>query len=130
MADGINMDLSQVNRLALDIAVLGTTIPPAARAIVTKGALNVKNRMVADARDSRHFKQIAPTISYSMTGNAYYSNAEIGPDRDRADAARIANIAYFGGRNGGGGTLDIEAGLNEEAPNLVEHLSRLARGML
>jgi hypothetical protein len=129
MADGITMDTSQAHQLEVDIRALGTTIPVAARAIVAKGALNIKNRMVADARGSRHFK-IAPTISYNMTGNAYYSLAEIGPDRERGGVARLAVIAYFGGRNGGGGTLDIDAGLTEETPRVFDHLSRLLQGVL
>ncbi len=130
MADGTSMDLSQVNRLVVDLGRIPGRVVPEVRQIAERGALNVKNRMVADARGSRHFKQIAPTISYDESTRAGVVSFDIGPDRDRADAARIANIAYFGGRNGGGGTLDIEAGLNEEAPNLVEHLSRLARGIL
>lgn len=130
MADGTSMDLTQVNRLVTDLGRIPGRVVPEVREIAERGALNVKNRMVADARGSRHFKQIAPTISYDESTRAGLVSFDIGPDRSRDDAAKIANIAYFGGRNGGGGTLDIEAGLVEEGPRLASHLERLARGLL
>lgn len=130
MADGVSMDMGQVRRLITDLGAVPRQVVPEVRKVAERGALNVKNRMVADAQGSRHFKQIARTISYDEKSSADQVAFEIGPDRERDDAARIANIAYFGGRNGGGGTLDIEAGLNEEGPRLAEHLSRLAQGIL
>lgn len=130
MADGTSMDLSQMNRLVADLGRIPGRVVPEVRQIAERGAFNVKNRMVTDARGSRHFKQIAPTISYDESTRAGMVSFDIGPDRDRGDAAKLANIGYYGGRNGGGGTLDIEAGLNEEGPRLEDHLSRLARGLL
>ena len=130
MADGVSMDMGQVRRLITDLGAVPRQVVPKVRKVAERGALNVKNRMVADAQGSRHFKQIARTISYEEKSSADQVAFEIGPDRERDDAARIANIAYFGGRNGGGGTLDVEAGLNEEGPRLTDHLSRLARGIL
>ena len=53
---------------------------------------------------------------------------EIGPDRDRGGkpgrVARLANIAYFGGANGGGGTLDFDRPAKEELPRLDAHIAR------
>src|SRR3546814_8231789 len=39
---------------------------PKLRGVVAKSALNTKKIMQKDARSSRHFKQLAPTIGYDL----------------------------------------------------------------
>lgn len=130
MPGPVTMDVSNLNQFIVELDHVRARSVLAVERVVERGALGVKNRMVADAQKSKHFGQIARTISYDSATQPGVFKYEIGPDRDRGDEARIANIAYFGGRFGGGNTLDVEAGLNEEEPRLLAHLSELARGIL
>lgn len=94
------------------------------RAVVRKGALNVKNQLRREAEGSRWFR-IAPTISFD--GREFWGGpgAEIGPEK--RGAGNLANIAYFGGANGGGGTLpDPEGALAAEAPGFAKAIADLA----
>ena len=50
--------------------------------------------------------------------------AEIGPET--GGAGSLAGFAYFGGVNGGGGTVpDPQGALDAEAPNVEKHLGAL-----
>ena len=82
MVDDTSMDLSQLNRLAVELGRIPGRVVPQVREVVERGALNVKNRMVADAQGSRHFKQIARTIAYDESTRAGSVSFDIGPDRD------------------------------------------------
>lgn len=101
----------------------GRRISTEVRQVVSKAALNIKNTMRADAEASAYF-QFAPRISYDLKGNASFSEAEIGPEK--GGAGSLANIAYFGGRRGGGGTVrDPQQALNEEAPRFESALQSM-----
>lgn len=89
-------------------------------AVVKKGAQNVKAEMVADARESVHFKGMAGSISYDQLGPAHY---EVGPEKGRAGGA-LGNIYYFG-TSRGGGSGDIDKPVNAETPRLEQALTDL-----
>jgi len=93
-------------------------VPDAVRPVIAKAAVNVKESMREDLRDSAHFKGGAPAVTFDLINTASYSEAEIGPvsgpGRMRGD---IASIAYFGGAHGGGGTVrDPQHAAAEERP--------------
>lgn len=113
-------------------AELGRVEPKVARqvkAVVSKGAVNIKNTMRDDFKGSVHFKQVGRTINYDLEEFDGGVEVEIGPNKHWR-AARIANIAYFGGSRGGGGTVDVDNGLRKELPNLTEHLRRVMGDVL
>ena len=117
----IRIDASEVREFASDLLRGLDRVPSEARQVVSKGALNIKNDLAGEARRSRHFK-IAPTIGYDMKGNASFTEAEIGPAL--GGAGSLAHIAYFGGANGGGGTLpDPQGALDRETPNIERYLA-------
>lgn len=88
----------------------------AIRPVVSKGALNVKKAMQDDFKASVHFKQVAAGVTYDVESDRDGVEAVIGPDADRRPAANLANIAYFGGAHGGGGTVrDPQLAAEDEA---------------
>jgi hypothetical protein len=106
---------------------------PKIRGVVAKSALNTKKLMQTDARRSRHFKQLAPTISYDLKVHEFGGDgvieAEIGPSG--GGAASLAGIAYFGTSRPGGGTVrSPEDAMLEEAPNFYEYAFKATEGLL
>lgn len=118
----MEFDTSELDDLAADLEAMGTHIRRKVRPVVSKAGVNIKNQMQSEASRSRHF-EIGPSISYDLTEATNAVEIEVGPTKQRR-AGRLANIAYFGGVNGGGGTLpDPEGALEAEAPNVMEHLA-------
>ena len=127
---GVNIDASEVRAFAADLGEVGLRVARGVPAAVSKGALNIKNQLQAEARQSRYFR-IAPAISYDITSSAEGVEAEIGPDKSRIATAKLANIAYFGGVHGGGGTLpDPQLALDAEEPKFLKALEDLIGGAL
>jgi len=92
-------------------------------AVISKGALNLKTEMVADASGSAHFKGMAGSITYDQENGRGLSRRVVGPDKGRRGGA-LGNIAYFG-TSRGGGTLDIEKPLNSEEPRVLSAMNAL-----
>jgi hypothetical protein len=91
--------------------------------VVKRGAQNIKNELVADARASNHFDGMAGAISYDPAYRFGQVGYDIGPDKGRPGGA-LGNIAYFG-TSRGGGTLDLDKPLSNEAPRLEKALGDL-----
>lgn len=120
-------DIEGLRELSADLGRIASRALPEADAITKKAAQNIKDDMVADAEGSPWFRSIARSISYDRaysTGQVAY---EVGPDKDRGGA--LGNIAYFGGANGGGGTLDIDGPLKAEEPRLMKALDDFLGGL-
>lgn len=118
----IEVDDSELRALAADLSRAQSRAPNLVDPVLKRAAQNVKEEMAADAAESRHFSGIARTVSYDRDSRVGSLGYEVGPDKDRGGAASLANIAYFGGSNGGGGTLDIEKPLRSEEPRLMKAL--------
>lgn len=86
-------------------------------AVVEESAVEVQKQLRAEARGSAHFGQIAPRITHETTQRYGGPEAQIGPEK--RGAGRLANIAYFGGRNGGGGTLPDPQGAGDAAASVM-----------
>lgn len=83
--------------------------------IIEVGARKIQKQLQADMRKSSYFKGAARNISYDMDTAGGNIAAEIGPETGRGRPGAISNIAYFGGANGGGGTVrDPELALTAE----------------
>lgn len=122
MAD-FDIDASALEDFARDLQAMTAQLDEQVRPVVAKGANNVKTQMQADMRRSRHFKA-ARWISYDLESSGGAVTAEVGPIR--AGAGNLAHIAYFGGANGGGGTVrDPEEAMNEEEPRFMSALDTI-----
>lgn len=125
----MSADTSDLDALARDFGRIPAAMIPKMRGVVAKSALNTKNIMRKDARKSRHFKQIAPTISYDLKVSGDVIEAEIGPSG--GGSASLAGIAYFGTSKPGGGTVrNPEDAMLEEAPNFYEFAFKATEGLL
>lgn len=129
----IEFDTSELNTLAADLTQAPAALEGKIAPVVEKGALNIKNQLVAEMRSSRSFKAVADAISYDIHGGQMFGGgiieAEIGPVR--GSPGSLANIAYFGGANGGGGTVaDPQDALDAETPKFEQALGDLLEDLL
>ena len=120
MGGGVVDELAQ---LAVDLA---RPIPEAdIRRVVETSAQAVEKRMRADAEGSAHFR-MARHITHEVIG---FALAEIGPEK--RGGGNLGAIAYFGGRNGGGGTVaDPRGALEAEGPAFEQALGDLGEDIL
>ena len=124
--DGFKIDASEVRSLAEDFRRVPPMLARQAKPVVSRGAVNIKNQLRDEMGRSVHFRA-ADSITYDLVDGGY--GAEIGPTK--TGAGPIANIAYFGGSNGGGGTVpDPRGALDAEAPRFAQALSDLAAELL
>lgn len=119
------LDTSETQKLIDALDRFETAVRVEGEAIVTKGAVEARKNLQADAQKSPHFKQIARSISFDKRRTATGVEIELGPDKDRDDAGKLANIGYFGGANGGGGTLDFDGPVERELDGIDDYLQRL-----
>ena len=129
----MSADASELDGLAKAFRAIPAAMVPKMRGVVAKSALNTKKLMQADARNSRHFKQLAPTISYDLKVHAFGGDgvieAEIGPTP--GGSGSLAGIAYYGTSRPGGGTVrNPEDAMLEEAPNFYEYAFKATEGLL
>lgn len=128
----MGVDVSQLRELISDLDGVPREVTRQVPGVVKKGAMNVKKSMQSDFRGSRYFGQIARSINFDVSADADGFEAEIGPDKSIPKAGgALAVIAYWGGANGGGGTVrDPAEPLLEEAPRFEQALSKLLDGVL
>ena len=121
----VSVDAGELRTLAFDLARIPDKVQKGVRPVVVKGAMQVRDKMRSDMRESRYFKGNARNISYDLKVDGGGVEAEIGPK-----PTWLAHIAYFGGANGGGGTVDILGPLGEEVEPFTSALGDLLEGVL
>lgn len=131
----MSLDDAELRALSKDLGLVPNGIIPKVRGVVRKGAVNVKNTMQRDMRASASFRPAARSIDFEEINSGGFGAtviaAEIGPNKSRDKAAGLAGFAYFGGSNGGGGTVrDPAEALAEEAPNFEKFLLEVLEGLL
>lgn len=120
----VDFDVSEVRALAADMRAVDGRLARWVRPVVERGASNVKRTMRADAQQSGYFR-LERHITYDTQDAPGGYSAEIGPEA--SGAGYLDNIAYFGGANGGGGSVrDPQEAANEELPNFQRELAKLA----
>lgn len=129
----MSVDASELGGLAKSFRKIPADMVPKIKGVVEKSALNTKNAMRKDARGSKHFKQLARTISYDVKVHGFGGDGviegEVGPSG--GGAASLAGIAYFGTSKPGGGTLrNPEDAMLEEAANFYEFAFKATEGLL
>ena len=129
----MSADTSDLDGLAKSFRAIPALMVPKMRGVVAKSAINTKKIMQKDAQGSRHFKQLARTISYDLKVHEFAGDgvieAEIGPSG--GGSASLAGIAYFGTSRPGGGTVrNPEDAMLEEAPNFFEYAFKATEGLL
>lgn len=128
----LHFDASDFTALARDLdRAAASDLVGKVEPVVARGALNVKNAMQADMGQSRSFGQVARAISYDVDRFTEHVRAEVGPVSAGRQVGDLAHFAYFGGANGGGGTVqDPEYLLDREAPALEKYVGAILDGLL
>ena len=125
----MSADTSEMEALARDFGAIPAAMVPKVRGVVAKSAVNTKKLMRQDARRSRHFKQLEPTINYDIQTSGDVIMAEIGPTP--GGSGSLAGIAYYGTSRPGGGTIrNPEEAMLEEAENFFEYAFKATEGLL
>lgn len=127
------IDASGFTTLAADFDNADRRLAGEVRAVVVKGAVNVKKTMREDMGKSVHFKAAARDIDFDVVVERDTVGADVGPSvgRGRGHAGGLAGFAYFGAPNGGGGTVrDPQAALDEEEPGFLAALEALVGDLL
>ena len=124
----IDLDVSELRTLAADLGKIPGRLVPEVDGVLKRGALAIKDDLNKQFADSRHFKGAAGSVTFDSTTSVGQVSYEIGPDKDRRGGA-LANIFFFGGAHGGGGTGDLDGAIGREEPKVVEHLERVVGGL-
>ena len=120
------MAAGDLTQLAADLAK-GVDMGKVRDAVDVSGKA-IQTRMRSDASRSRHFR-LAPTITTESREFFGGPGVEVGPEK--RGAGNLGVIAYFGGVNGGGGTLaDPMEALEAESPRFIRALEDLAGDVL
>ena len=117
----MEIDTSELRKFAADVESESKSLPNEARAVVKKAAQVLKEDYASQASGSPHFKSLAHTVSNDMSGNAFFSEAEIGPDKSRGGGAGLAGF-FLGWPNGGGGVGDLDGPLATQGASMMKHL--------
>lgn len=125
----LEVDFSDVLRAAAEMGGKGAAVVDAIEPVLERSAVNVKRAMAEEFKKHRHFRRIAPDVSYDRIGHFTSTlGYEIGPT-PTMDAGSLAGIAVEGGANGGGGTVKIDHILDAEGPK-TEAMIMAALGFL
>lgn len=81
--------------LAADLATAGIRVEVAGAAVLTKGALNIKNDWRTNASGLRHAPAYPYSISYDIDVQPGRMTAEIGPDKAKPQGA-LGNLIEYG----------------------------------
>jgi hypothetical protein len=86
----------QLDKLTRDLQKAISVAPAAARAVVQKGALNIKTDARNRVSGHKHIPAYPYSITYDTKETLFGATAEIGPDKDKRQGA-LGNIIEFGG---------------------------------
>lgn len=131
----MSVEIDGIDEIIRDMGKANQKLVSKMKPLMSKTALSVKKRMQADLRKSRYFKSVARSVSYDLAQTTWDGTGvfqfEVGPDRSVSPSASLAGIAYFGGSNGGGGTVrDPIIPAREELPVFVGYCEMIAGGIL
>ena len=126
----MTFDASELRDLAADLGRIPAKSVPAAMAVVSKGAYNVKTDWQARWKGLSHAPSLADAVTYEMYGPSGIGQhgPEIGPDKLRRQGA-LGNIIEYGTVKNSptpGGLPAAEA----EAPRFAVAVAQLGESLL
>ena len=133
MADSVSVDTSQVEAMAKDMAKQVAKGIIGVRAVVAKGALNIKNdlRNQANASGIAEARALGRFINYDTKMRPGSVTAEIGPEeQEKGSAGHGGSFAflYFGNSKNGPVLPDPGDALMREVPNLEKYILAVLNG--
>jgi len=126
---------ADLDKLIHDLGQIPAKVEKKIMPIMQKTGIQTKRRLQKDLSSSRYFSRAARSIDYDVTtqsfGGASIIQVEVGPNAARHKSAALAGIAYFGGSNGGGGTVpDPIVAMRQEEPVLLGFLEMAVEGLI
>lgn len=110
-----------------DLDNAGPRLSKDVEGVMKRAGVEMAKKMREDFSGSRHFGHIARSVSFDHEPR----RVEVGPDRAKSSSAPLAGIAYFGGANGGGGTVtEPDYILEDEAETAAEYVGKAIEGLL
>lgn len=122
----VHFDGREVRELSLDLSRAPDRVLPEVKKSVSRGALNIKNDLVRDARSNGSYRHFHRSISYDLVRDGL--EAEIGPDKNLTQGA-LGNILYFG-TSKNAPVLSLDGPLDREAPRFETALRRIVGDIL
>lgn len=122
----VEVDTSELRAFSSELGRVPAKVVTGVRPAVRKAGVNMKNQLREEMAASRHFRA-AESISFDESDGGMA--VEVGPEK--SGAGNLANIAYFGGAHGGGGTVpDPRGALDAEVPRFEKALTDLVGEIL
>ena len=122
----VEIDAHEVKEFASELGKVPTKVVTGVRPAVVKAGVDMKKQLREEMDKSKHFKA-SRSINFDVSDGGLA--VAVGPSKGHPGS--IANIAYFGGVNGGGGTVpDPRGALEAEAPRFEKALTDLVGEIL
>ena len=122
----VEFDASELRDFSSELGRVPAKVVIGVRPAVVKAGVNMKNQLREEMDKSKHFKA-SRSINFDVSDGGLA--VAVGPSKGKPGS--IANIAYFGGANGGGGTVpDPRGALEAEAPRFEKALTDLVGEIL
>ena len=122
----VEIDASELREFSTELGKVPTKVVTGVRPAVVKAGVNMKNQLREEMDRSKHFRA-SRSIDFDVSDGGLA--VEVGPSKGKPGS--IANISYFGGANGGGGTVpDPQGALDAEAPRFEKALTDLVGEIL
>ena len=122
----VEFDASELRDFSSELGRVPAKVVIGVRPAVVKAGVNMKNQLREEMDKSKHFKA-SRSINFDVSDGGLA--VAVGPSKGKPGS--IANIAYFGGVNGGGGTVpDPRGALEAEAPRFEKALTDLVGEIL
>ncbi len=122
----VEIDAHEVKEFASELGKVPAKVVTGVRPAVVKAGVNMKKQLREEMDKSKHFKA-SRSINFDVSDGGLA--VAVGPSKGHPGS--IANIAYFGGVNGGGGTVpDPRGALEAEAPRFEKALADLVGEIL
>ncbi|GAA1110537.1 hypothetical protein [Nesterenkonia jeotgali] len=110
---------NELQRFGTDLGRIASRALPDVDKVLEVGANKIKKGLNDNLAGSSSFRPASGSVTYDRQAGLGSISYVIGPDKQRRGGA-LGNIAFFG-TSRGGGTVDLEGPLREEAP-IVEGL--------
>ena len=130
----VQSDFEDFRRFSTDLARAAGSAAPQVKAVMVKGAVNIKRQMRAEMKASKHFKGVAKSITYTSKVERDAFEIEVGPDKGIQGGA-LAVIAYFGGTGwsgakSGASVADPQLILDAESEVIERFIGEIPEGLI
>lgn len=124
----MSLTVDGLDELIGSLDAAGLRAVPAVRAVVSKGALQVKTDWRRRWSGMRHAPALPAAITYDVTASRSTVRAVVGPDKRRAQGA-LGNLIEYGSIHNAPRPAGRPA-LDDEEPRFVAALAALAGSVL